>query len=80
MKILINEDFEIKRDSHPNTIHFNLKGYTINDVIEMETNNDFVVYFKEKTKDLELLDNEIWFSYEENNLEWHKMKLIIENA
>lgn len=79
MKLKIKEDFIVERISHPDSVVLNLKGLTIKDVIELH-NSDFCLGFEEKVKDLETLNDEVWFSKEFHGEEFNRMRNILKEG
>jgi len=80
MNIKIENDFMVFRISHPTSINLNLKGYTIKQVLFDKDYNDFYVYFNEDIPELEVLDDEIWFSKELGEEEYNRMRNIVDGG
>ena len=80
MNIKIENDFMVHRIAHPNCVELNLKGYTIKQVLFDMDYNDFYVYFNEDIPELEVLDDEIWFSKELGEEEYNRMRNIVDGG
>ena len=80
MNIKIENDFIVFRISHPTSINLNLKGYTIKQVLFDKDYNDFYVYFHEDIPELEVFDDEVWFSKEFGEEEYNRMRNIVDGG
>ena len=80
MNIKIENDFMVHRIAHPTCVELNLKGYTIKQVLFDMDYNDFYVYFNEDIPELEVLDDEIWFSKELGEEEYNRMRNIVDGG